>query len=605
FFLGHVSGNSLWDAETNKIKLNLNVFSRVDYILFVEGSYGLKDQSLDFLVELRNTEMSIIEPFAKEYISELGGQVSGKVRIKGNIQAPKVSGVLDFNQSRFKVNYLGTKFTFSDKVYISEDEIKIKRLRLLDSKNHVAIVRGSIYHQSFKNLYFRLFSEFDNFILIDTEKEDNDLYYGTAIVTGEASIIGDTEDIKISGDISNERGTKIFIPLDGYETTTQKDYIEFVDLHAIRQDTVVQTVQQLSLKGIRMDLNLDIDEDAYFEIIFDQKAGDIIRGRGEGKIQMAIDTKGEFSMYGDYYIKQGSYNFTLMNLVNKKFEIRDNSRILFVGGLFDAELQVFASYDQPTSLAPIVDPALSETGGADFTRRYPVSVLLELNGALLSPDIKLSLDFKEAERSIQNSILLTALIDYENTLANNEQELNRQAFSLILLKTLSTPNSFSGVNASSGRNLSELLSNQLSHWMSQVDENLQIDVDLLSSDVNSNNAYQVTLTYTFLEGRLRVTRDGLVDTQNQNAAANIVGEWTVEYLLTKDGRYRLKMYNRNTPDISADNINGNTTTTAGFSITQTQNFNTLRELFGLKPKEKKIRRNVKKKKHLKKRRKRS
>ena len=600
FFLGHVSGKSLWDAETNRIKLDFNVFSRVDYILFVEGSYGLKDQSLDFLVELRNTEMSIIEPFAKEYISELGGQVSGKVLIKGNTQAPKVSGVLDFNQSRFKVNYLGTKFTFSDKVYISEDEIKIKRLRLLDSKNHVAIVRGSIYHQSFKNLYFRLFSEFDNFILIDTEREDNDLYYGTAVVTGEASIIGDAEDIKISGNISNERGTKIFIPLDGYETTTQKNYIEFVDLHAIRQDTVAQTIQQLSLKGIRMDLNLDIDENAYFEIIFDQKAGDIIRGRGEGKIQMAIDTKGEFSMYGDYYIKQGSYNFTLMNLVNKKFEIRDNSRILFVGGLFDAELQVFASYDQPTSLAPLVDPALleSESGNPDFTRRYPVSVLLELNGALLAPDIKLSLDFKEAERTIQDANLRIALINYQATLANNEQELNRQAFSLILLKVLSPPNALSEVSAasSSGRNLSELLSNQLSHWMSQVDENLQIDVDLLNSDVNNNNAYQVTLTYTFMEGRLRVTRDGLVDTQNQNTAANIVGEWTVEYLLTKDGRYRLKMYNRNTPDISADNINGNTTTTAGFSITQTQNFNTLRELFGLKPKEKKNKKKRKKEK---------
>jgi hypothetical protein len=34
---------------------------------------------------------------------------------------------------------------------------------------------------------------------------------------------------------------------------------------------------------------------------------------------MLIDTKGDFTMFGDYTIKEGFYNFTLLNAVNKEF----------------------------------------------------------------------------------------------------------------------------------------------------------------------------------------------------------------------------------------------------------------------------------------------
>ena len=55
-------------------------------------------------------------------------------------------------------------------------------------------------------------------------------------------------------------------------------------------------------------------------------------------------------------------------------------------------------------------------------------------------------------------------------------------------RRFSPPDAFntSGTVVSS---LSELLSNQLSYWMSQVDENLEIDVDIASMDQESFNIF--------------------------------------------------------------------------------------------------------------------
>ncbi len=178
------------------------------------------------------------------------------------------------------------------------------------------------------------------------------------------------------------------------------------------------------------------------------------------------------------------------------------------------------------------------------------------------------------------------VIEFESKIKTNEQELNKQVFSLLILKSFSAQDgSFNGIGGSGG-NLSELLSNQLSSWLSQLDKNLQVDIDL-----NAMNTFMLRFSYTMLEGRLRISRDGSYQnsqSNNQNNFSSIAGEWTIEYLLSQDGRLRLKLYNKNNNNallnsVASNNINN---TSAGFSIMHTQGFNNLKELFSKKEKPK-------------------
>jgi hypothetical protein len=160
----------------------------------------------------------------------------------------------------------------------------------------------------------------------------------------------------------------------------------------------------------------------------------------------------------------------------------------------------------------------------------------------------------------------------------NEQELKRQVFSLIMLRRLSPPDAFS-TSGSIYNSVSELLSNQLSYWLTQVDQNLEINIDLGSLDQEAFNTFQLRLSYSFLNGRLRVTRDGTFSNQyNQTQIASMLGDWTVDYLLTPDGKFKVKMYSRSNINAVTNSLGTQSAITTGISLLHTQSFNQVKDL---------------------------
>jgi hypothetical protein len=328
-------------------------------------------------------------------------------------------------------------------------------------------------------------------------------------------------------------------------------------------------------------MDLDITPDAYMEIIFDLTAGDIIRGRGTGKINLQIDTNGDFLMFGDYEIDEGGYNFTMYNIINKEFDILPNSHILWTGDPYAATLDIQATYRQMASLTPILKIDEDEANAnPEVSRKYPAFVELDIQGDLRYPEIDFDIELEDyPKNAIVNGISLeTQWTAFKNKLNSDEQELKRQVFSLIILKNFSPEDAFN-VGGSVGRSVSEFISNQISYWITQFDENLVIDVDLGDLDQEAFNTFQLRMSYAFMDGRLRVTRDGGFTDQNSNAdVASVLGDWTVEYLLTPDGKYRAKIYNRTNFNSLLPNVRS-TSTTTGFSFMHTANFDQIKELF--------------------------
>jgi hypothetical protein len=77
---------------------------------------------------------------------------------------------------------------------------------------------------------------------------------------------------------------------------------------------------------------------------------------------------------------------------------------------------------------------------------------------------------------------------------------------------------------------------------------------------------------------LRITRDGTFSSQAQQSVASIAGDWTVDYLLTPDGKFRVKMYSRSNFNAISSSLGAQTAVTTGVSLMHTQNFNEVRDL---------------------------
>jgi hypothetical protein len=350
------------------------------------------------------------------------------------------------------------------------------------------------------------------------------------------------------------------------------------------------------LSGITLNMNLTVTPEAYMEILLDESTGDVIRGSAAGQLRMAIDTRGDFNMYGQVEIVRGAYNFTLQGLINKEFVVRPGGILSWNGDPLAGEMNVTATYTQRTSLAPVLG-----TGASGSVAVVPVTAVMTLTGPLLLPAIKLNLEFNDAPGTLQGD-----LAAFTASLRNDEQELNRQVFSLLVFRQLAQVGSLSSVTSlrgqdnALGNSLGQIISTQLGALTSQLDPNLEISFNFNGLSAEQLQALQVRLSYSFLNGRLRVTREGgftnnpnLVNgppgttpiTGNTAGQASLLGDLSLEYYLRADGKFRAKLRYETTPR-DLETINQ---PRAGLSLLHTEQFNSFGELFRRKNPKKKVR----------------
>ncbi len=583
FLIGDISGSNSWNREEKRFNIDFFIDRLNQRTVSLKGFYDPgKPNPLSIEARLEKTNVKIAEPFLKGIFSQMDGELSGDYTITGTFTQPLIRGEGKIEGGKVLIDYLKTSYTFSGLLGFTPNQIIFKEFDLVDAFKSRASLDGYLAHKNFSKFRINLDATFRNFQILNTTPKDNSLFYGQAYGTGKLNMFGPLANMKISATARSEKNTRIFIPISGSESVEKKDFISFINL----KDTVkLNSLAKKKLadnepSGMTMDFNLDITPDAYAEIIFDIKAGDIIRGYGNGDIKLQLDTKGEFNMFGLYEFERGNYNFTLYDIINKEFSINKGSRISWFGDPYTGVLNLSASYRQLATLGPILSDQ-SVVTAPQIKRKYPVEVLLKLDGPMLSPQINFDLAAKDLPDNVAIEGKAPVRLNFEFNAFKaklDEQELKRQVFSLIVLRRFSPPDAFS-TSGSLYNSVSELLSNQLSYWLTQVDQNLEIDLDLGTLDQEAFNTFQLRLSYSFLNGRLRVTRDGTFSNQyNRSDVANMLGDWTVDYLLTQDGKFKVKMYNRSNLNQLNNSLGNQAAITTGVSLLHTQNFNHWKDL---------------------------
>ena len=594
--IGDITTTAGYEDLLKRFKVDMNVRHEGMETLNAGGFVRISDSGslIDIKASFTRSKLNFLEPFLEAYVGSLEGYLDGELAIGGSLRNPQIDGSGRMDKGKMLFKYLNTVYNFQGELTFRNNEISLSDFNITDIYGNGGTLRGRFSHEGFRDLAYDISGQMENLLVLNTTARHNQLYYGTAFATGNLRIYGQRKNINIRANARSEKGTRFYIPLQGSSEVTMEDFINFVS-HRPEETPEEETNEEESgrgvdLEGIRLDFDIDITPEAYCEIIFDITAGDIIRGRGNGDLKLQIDTNGEFLMFGDFEILEGGYNFTLYNIINKEFDVLSGSRITWSGDPYGANLDIRASYRQMASLLPILRTSSSQNDyGPEVTRRYPATVLLFIKGDLRYPEISFDIEIEDYPKStLVNGITMeTQVSAFRNRLAGDEQELNRQVFSLIILKNFSPENAFN-VGGSVQNSMSEFISNQISYWISQFDENLEIDLDLGALDQEAFNTFQLRMSYAFLDGRLRVTRDGGFTNQTSTAnVASVLGDWSVEYMLTDDGKYRVKIYNRT----NFNNLNPNvrsTSTTAGFSMLHTASFDQISEIFS-KSREKAIR----------------
>ncbi|MBD8487871.1 translocation/assembly module TamB [Echinicola sp. CAU 1574] len=577
FLIGNLEAATYFENE--KVNLNLTNYRDDQKTVEITGFLNTNDDQLALEGNFENTKLDILEPFLSDYLTEFGGTVSGNIEMTGTLKQPNVRGIGKLTGGGVKVNYLNTYYTVDGNINFTPNEISFKGLNITDIQGNTARMNGGIAHDGFKNFVLDISSDLNNFQVLNTSSRDNDLFYGTAYASGKLEIFGAASNLDITANATTRPNTKIYIPIGESEGQAQEEFINIINVRdTTREIQIEEAVEKLEIDNVRMNFVLDVTPDAYTEIQIDPRTGENIQGRGRGVLNLNIDTQGNFSMTGDYEIVDAKYNFSLYNIINRQFEILPGGRISWYGDPYGGVMNIKATYEENVSLTSLqnTQTSNSEFDNSQLYRRYPVKVIMDLDGPLLTPDINFDFDFSE----FPDGESQTTISAFKNRIANDEQEKNRQVFSLIMLRRFSPEGQFNSAGIGFS-NLSQLVSSQLNALISQVDQNLEINIDLASLDNTALETFQLRVAYTFLDGRLRVTRDGsFTDPQGNADFSSIAGDWQAEYLITDDGRYRIRIYNRNNFNSFTSTLNiTDRVNTYGVSVSQTLLFSSLKELF--------------------------
>jgi len=379
---------------------------------------------------------------------------------------------------------------------------------------------------------------------------------------------GTWSSLYLDGSARTLNGTAINISLDYDEQAQAYDFIHFVDPQKKEAEkTVYQPVTDGS--GVTMKFDIETTPDARFQLIYNSRIGDMIRAQGSGNLRINIDPEFNIGLYGTYQVEQGDYLFTLQNVINKKFEIERGGTINWNGDPYNADIALKAIYRLRASLNQL----FANTEEEIYNQRIPVLCEINLTENLNNPTIRFGIDFPSAEDRIRDEV---------QQFFSTEEDMNKQILSLLVLGQFYTPDYLRGSYEASSSNLvgttaSEMFSNQLSNWLSEISNTFDVGVNYRPGNQITDDEIQFALSTQMFNDRVSINGN-IGNNGTQVATANnsdIVGDFDLNVKLTNNGKLQLKAYNHSNNNI----IYETSPYTQGIGISYRENYDSFNELW--------------------------
>jgi hypothetical protein len=548
----------------------------------------------DFVADLSPLDLSILEPLVSTQVKNLSGLAKGKLHVKNNDNHPSILGNINLSNTNFLAVYLNNKFQIvNETISFTNTGIELNDFTINDEKENEASISGGILTRDYSEFNLDLQIAANNFQLLNTTIEDNDLFYGTVSADINAKVEGTKSEpkIDITAAVKNESEFTYVIPESSKNISERKGIIKFVDRDVQTDpflaglpdtDTVIT-----NFTGLNLTVNLDLANSALLNIVLDPRTSDMLSVYGNASLVVDMDQSGKLDLSGRYQITKGNYNFSFQNVAKRKFDIESGSSLIWSGDPLNAEVDIRAKHVVETSPLDLIVSQTTTTDKSQlnsYNQRLPFWVFLIMKGRMLEPDISFQLDMPEDKRSALSGAIYAKLQDI-NT---RESDLNKQVFALLILKRFISDNPFESQAVSSFSNtarqsVSRLLSDQLNRLAEDI-KGVELSFDIKSyenysgEEVQGETKAQLGISKDLFNERLIVKLSGNVNLESgdntQTDVTDYIGDIALEYKLTDDGRFRITGFH--TSDF--DMIDGELTET-GVGLIYIKDYDTLGELF--------------------------
>ncbi|MGK6350956.1 translocation/assembly module TamB domain-containing protein [Parapedobacter sp. DT-150] len=567
-----------------------NVKLTGDFISPPEG-----DAQLDFVLDVQPLSMHTLEAFSLGYLQNTSGAINGKLLITGSPDQPRINGALDFDQASLNVAMLNATFNIDGQsINFNDNGLRFNRFELQDSKGNTAVLNGTVNTKTYTDYAFALNLVANDFQVLNSTQQDNDLYYGQLFFSSNLRIRGDMDNPIVSGTLRVDEGTNVFfvMPNDDPGMVDREGIVRFVD----RSDTTsanifakVDSLKHTELSGINASVDIATDNEAIFTIVMDPGTQDALTVQGEAELNAGINPSGDITLNGTYTVDRGSYSFSF-GPVKRLFQFRQGSTLTWSGDPLDARMAITAVYNVKAPTLELVQNQIGAESPNLYKQRVPFNVNLHISEQLFQPQLRFDIDMDEDNAMISQDVASRVNTGLSQ-LQENESEMNKQVFSLIVLGRFMASNPFESLSGGGGAEalarstMSSFLSGQLNRLAGDLVQGIEFDFNLQSQEDYSMGTGQnrtdlnVGVSKMLFNDRMKVTVGSNFELEGNarpgEQTTNIAGDIAVDYQLTEDGRYLVRAYRKNQYQIT---LQGQFVET-GLGFIVNLDYNEFREIF--------------------------
>ena len=537
--IGDVVLSSSWDKSNAEIDSRLEIIKNRKRSLSVKGTYNPATNNLFYNLKADSLPLKLLETvIADDLFNNISGAVSGNVVLSGKASKILMDGAVKVSDGALTIDYTKTKYFVQDSVYFNTDTILFRNVSFADVQKNKGKMNGIIVHDNFANMLYDFSFNSQKIKVLNTTISNNDVFYGDVFANCKMRLFGKGPVVKLTGSLTSLPGTAVNISMEYQSVIEKYDFIQFINTQ--KEEGENENYYNPPKTDFTISLNMEITPDAKIQLVYNSQIGDIIKGEGEGIMLFDMNKYGDISLSGDFTVTKGDYLFTLQSVLNKRFIIAPGGTIIWSGDPYNAVIDLKAIYQLKTSLSDL------KADANYLYQRIPVECVILLTNELINPTINFEINFPDESESFK-----TEYQQYFNT----EEELNKQILSLIIMGKFYTPEYMRGQYESNNTNMigstaSELFSNQLSNWLSQISDNVDIGFKYRPGNAITNDELELALSTQIFNDRVSLNGNiGNNVNPESSTSSQIVGDVDVRVKLTPNGKIQLKAYNHSNNDL--------------------------------------------------------
>ncbi|SHK43704.1 translocation/assembly module TamB domain-containing protein [Epilithonimonas mollis] len=525
---------------------------------------------MDLNAKMNEFDLGFAQQFVKEIFGNFRGKATGDLKISGPTNDIDYSGDIALKGFGLKLMFTGVDYSFDDTVInLSRGLAILNNIGIRDGReNSRGSVSGSIQFETLSSLGINLIMRADNLLVLNSDQDDNDLFWGRVTAQG---------DLYVDGPVS---GLSISTPNDGlrilnnstftFNSASTANVEEFKILRFLKRDNEgVISVEKKKKSGANMliDFDVTIDKGSLVNVLVGEDVGSIAV-RGDARhLKFKMERSGNILMNGTYTVDNGT--FVSKAVLNRTFQIARGSNIQWSGSPMTPDLDITANYTRTV------------TNGGDYLQMslsQPINVVLttKITNTLAKPEITFGVSAPDAPSQVRETLASKMSTEDEKTI---------QFGSVLVLNSFNVPNSggldFANISKSIQNTGYNMAFKQLGSVINTISSAFQINLDYISGDPNSNTSDRANTNVSLaLSPRVNFkTGLGVPISRSDNNANYLSVEGIVEYDWSKNnnGSRLLRAYSK------PSNVGITTTAGAnqsyGVGVVYSKSFNSFRGLF--------------------------